>query len=153
MWRADSLERTLMLGKIEDRRRRGWQRMRWLDGSIHTMDMGWNKLLEIEEDKKLWCAAVHGVAKSQTWLRDWTTTMLPPSIYENLLNEQSMISNITPMSSVQFSSMLDLDLLFIASCSLFTIITLCLYYRSLLFGLHPITLEDCFQSNLNSCLT
>ena len=99
MWRANSLEKTLMLGKIEGKRSRGQQRVRWLHSIIGSMDMSLHKLREIVKDREACCATVHEVAKSHTWLGDWITTK------SDLSRQKTESTNlkIFPSNSVPFS--------------------------------------------------
>ena len=98
MRRTDSLEKTLMLGKIEGRRRRGWQRMRWFDGITDSIDMSLSKLQEFMKDREAWSATVHGVAKSQIWLSDRTelTERIPSKLLHLAFKVHSDLTSICP---------------------------------------------------------
>ena len=120
MWRVESLGKTLMLGKMEGKGRKGWQRMRWLDSVNYSMNIHLSKLQEIVKDRGAWCAAVHGVTKKWTQASDWTTVTIAKIIFPPLLEKIQMCSSHCSQKTLDYEMNIFVCMIYINKCMIHT---------------------------------
>ena len=148
MWRADSLKK--MLGKREGRRRRQWQKVRWVDSIIDSMDISLSQLWEIVKDREAWCATVHGVVKSQTWLSDWITTNL--YIYSLCTTRRVFYSLLSLQSNEVSKSLSSSGIQDNINVSQISLLIVTLTPRLRLFEMHLLVTSHTWESSITVAL-